>query len=115
MSLGSSRVPLLATPKTVPMPPSMSTIPSRAVAPVRSDSAWNSSFSDVRCLPSSLRIIARSWKVSARSAGPPTWRAYVVISPRSSPFALIRATSSPVAASSSGVPSSVAVNHRPAA
>ena len=39
MSLGSSRVALLAKPKRVPMPPSMSTMPSRGVAPVRSESA----------------------------------------------------------------------------
>ncbi len=39
MSLGSSRVPLLAMLNTVPMPPSMSTIESRLVAPVRYDSA----------------------------------------------------------------------------
>ncbi len=115
MWFGSSRVPLEAKLKTVPMPPSMSTMPSRAVAPVRSDSAWNSSLISLRCLAIAFSRAARSWKVSARRAGPPTVRAYVVISPRSRPVLEIRATSSPVAASSSGVPSSEAANQRPAA
>ncbi len=39
MSLGSSRVPLEAKEKTVPIPPSMSTAESRLVAPVRVDSS----------------------------------------------------------------------------
>ena len=85
MSLGSCRVPTLPEANSVPMPPSMSPIPSPLVAPVRSESSWNSATCSIRCLPSSLSIAARSWKVSARSAGPPTLRAYDVISPRSSP------------------------------
>ena len=58
-----------------------------------------------------LSSAARSWKVRARSAGPPTVRAWSVIAARSRPVEEIRATSSPVAASSSGVPSSSARNH----
>ncbi len=115
MSLGSCRVPTLPDANSVPMPPSMSPIPSPLVAPVRSESSWNSATCSIRCFPSSLSITARSWKVSARSAGPPTFRAYDVISPRSRPVAEIRKTSSPVLASSSGRPSSSAANQRPAA
>jgi hypothetical protein len=57
---------------------------------------------------------ARWWKVSSRSAGPPTVRAWSSIAGTSSPVLLIRATVSPVTASAIGVPSSGAAYQRPA-
>jgi hypothetical protein len=51
-----------------------------------------------------LRIAARWWKVSSRSAGPPVARPYSSAVRMSIPAEEIVVTCSPVTASSSGVP-----------
>ena len=58
---------------------------------------------------SRFRAAARWWKVSSRSPGPPTRRACSTMPATSSPVLDTRPTGSPVDASSTVVPSSVAV------
>ena len=56
------------------MPPSMSKRESYSVAPVRAETAYSSSRCSRSIPPTCLSSAPRSWKVSSRSAGPPTVR-----------------------------------------
>ncbi len=95
------------------MPPSTSIWESARVAPVRADRAYSSSRCSRRYSPRALSSTARWWKVSSRSAGPPTRRPYSSAEAMSTPVEEIRAISSPVTASFNGAPSSGATCQEP--
>ena len=111
---GSPRRPRLANTARVPMAPSMSTAESRRVAPVRADSAYSSSRAWVSTPATALTSGTRSAKVSARSAGPPTSRAWRTAAATSTPARETRATGTPVTASRTGSPAPAGRCHAPA-
>ena len=68
-AVGQLALGAAAVHEEVPMPPSMSPVPSRRVAPVASESSWYAALLASRCVASAFSAAARAWNVMRLQRG----------------------------------------------